>query len=175
MKAEQGLALFVATADAGSLSAAARRLGLTPAAASAALKRLEAELGALLFVRSTRSLRLTPEGERFLHYGRRALLLLREGREAVARGHDAAGGTLQVSAPSDLGRRHVLAWLDEFQARQPGLRLRLQLSDRLAGLHREPVDVALRYGKPRDSALVALPVAPYNRRVLCASPDYLAR
>ncbi|HEU4406024.1 MAG TPA: LysR family transcriptional regulator [Polyangiaceae bacterium] len=175
MKSLQGLALFVATAEAGGLSAAARRLGLTPAAASASLKRLEAELGAPLFVRSTRSLRLTPEGERFLRHARRALQLLHEGREAVARGRDAPGGTLRLSAPSDLGRRHLLAWLEEFLAGRPGLRLRLHLSDRLAGLHREPIDVALRYGEPRDSALVALPVAPDNRRVLCASPDYLAR
>lgn len=173
MESLQSLSIFVATSEAGSLSAAARRLGLTPAAASASLKRLEAELGALLFVRSTRSLRLTPEGERFLQHGRQALQSLREGREALARG--ALGGTLQLSAPSDLGRRHLLPWLDEFQARHPGLRLRLQISDRLAGLHREPVDVALRYGKPRDSGIVALPIAPGNRRVLCASPDYLAR
>jgi DNA-binding transcriptional LysR family regulator len=175
MKSLQDLALFVATAEAGSLSAAARRLGLTPAAASAALKRLEADLSTLLFVRSTRHLRLTAEGERFLRYARRALQLLDDGREAVARGRGAPGGVLQISAPSDLGRRHLLAWLDEFQARHPGLGLRLQLSDRLARLHGEPVDVALRYGKPRDSGLVALPIAPYNRRILCASPDYVAR
>jgi DNA-binding transcriptional LysR family regulator len=175
MKALQDLTLFVCTAEAGSLSAAARRLDLTPAAASAALKRLEAELGAPLFVRSTRSLRLTPEGERFLDHARQALQLLHDGRDAVAQGGEVVRGLLQLSAPSDLGRHHVLGWLDAFQARHPGLRLRLQLSDRLAGLHREPVDLALRYGTPRDSSLVALPVAPDNRRVLCAAPQYLAR
>jgi DNA-binding transcriptional LysR family regulator len=175
MKALQDLTLFVHTAEAGSLSAAARRLDLTPAAASAALKRLEAELAAPLFVRSTRSLRLTPEGERFLEHARQALQLLHDGREAVAQGRDVVRGLLQLSAPSDFGRHHLAPWLDEFQQRHPGVRLRLQLSDRLAGLHREPVDLALRYGTPRESSLVALPVAPDNRRVLCAAPAYLAR
>lgn len=175
MKALQDLTLFMTTAEAGSLSAAARRLDLTPAAASAALKRLEAELGAPLFVRSTRSLRLTPEGERFLEHTRQALQLLHDGREAIAQGRDVIGGLLQLSAPSDFGRQHLVHWLDAFQSRHPGLRVRLQLSDRLAGLHREPVDLALRYGPPRDSSLVALPIAPDNRRVLCASPAYVSR
>lgn len=175
MKALQDLSLFAATAEAGSLSAAARRFDLTPAAASAALKRLEAELGALLFARSTRSLRLTPEGERFLLHCRDALALLQQGRDALAAGRDQVSGTLQLSAPSDLGRQHLLPWLDDFLAQHPALSLRLQLSDRLAVLHREPVDVALRYGAPRDSTLVALPIAPTNRRVLCAAPAYLAR
>jgi len=175
MKALQDLSLFVCTAEAGSLSAAARRLDLTPAAASAALKRLEAELQVPLFVRSTRSLRLTPEGERFLQHCQQALQLLNDGREAIATGRDVVGGLLQISAPSDLGRQHLLGWLDAFQALHPQLRLRLQLSDRLAGLHREPVDIALRYGTPPDSSLVALPLAAHNRRVLCAAPAYLAR
>ncbi len=175
MKALQDLTLFVRTAAAGSLSAAARQLDITPAAASAALKRLEAELQAPLFVRSTRSLRLTPEGERFLQHCRDALQLLEHGRAAIAEGRQLVGGVLQISAPSDFGRGLLLGWLDAFQARHPAVRLRLQLSDRLAGLHREPVDIALRYGAPRDSSLVALPVAPDNRRVLCAAPAYLQR
>ncbi|MED5621440.1 LysR family transcriptional regulator [Ideonella sp. BN130291] len=174
MKALQDLQLFVRIAAAGSLSAAARQLGLTPAAASAALKRLEAELQAPLFVRSTRSLRLTAEGEAFLSHCRQALQLLEEGREAITQGQGTVRGPLQISAPSDLGRQHLLGWLDAFQAEHPQLQLRLQLSDRLARLHREPVDVALRYGEPPDSSLVALPLAPDNRRVLCASPTYLA-
>lgn len=175
MKALADLRLFVRTADLGSLSAAARQLDLSPAVASAALKRLEAELGSQLFVRSTRSLRLTQEGERFLVHARDALRTLDEGRQ-VLRGDDARlSGELRISAPSDLGRNLLLPWLDVFQQQHPHLQLRLQLSDRITDIFRQPVDVALRYGAPPDSSLVALPLLPDNRRVLVAAPSYLAR
>ena len=169
------LQLFVHAADLGSLSAAARVMDMSPAVASAALKRIEAQLGARLLARSTRSLRLTAEGEGFLEYARTALASLDEGRRLLARGQDQVSGVLQLSAPSDFGRNLLLPWLDEFQREHPQLAVRLLLGDRIADLFRQPVDVALRYGEPEDSSLVALPVAPDNRRVLCASPDYLAR
>ncbi len=175
MKALQDLDIFVRTAELGSLSAAARRLDLTPAAASAALKRLEASLQAPLFVRSTRSQRLTAEGEVFLLHCQQALDLLASGREAVVSGRGVVRGVLQLSLPSDLGRNVLLPWLDEFQAVHPQLELRLQLSDRIADVYRQPVDLAIRYGSLPDSSLVALPLLPGNRRVLCASPGYLAR
>lgn len=174
MKALQDLEIFVKTADGGSLSAAARSLDLSPAVASAALKRLEAELGTALFVRSTRSLRLTQSGEAFLLRCRQALETLRLGREELADG-GGLQGELLLSLPSDLGRNVMLSWLDEFLALHPRVRLRLQLSDRLADVYRQPVDVAVRYGELPDSNLVALPLAPDCRRVLCASPGYLDR
>ena len=99
MKSLQDLDIFVRTADSGSLSATARALDLTPAAASAALKRLEAELGVTLFVRSTRSLRLTQEGELFLEHCRPALAGLRQVRDQLAGGQAALRGTLQLAAP----------------------------------------------------------------------------
>lgn len=169
------LQLFVRAADLGSLSAAARVMDLSPAVASAALKRIEAQLGARLLARSTRSLRLTAEGEGFLEYARTALASLDEGRRLLARGQDQVSGVLQLSAPSDFGRNLLLPWLDEFQREHPQLTVRLLLGDRIADLFRQPVDIALRYGEPEDSSLVALSVAPDNRRVLCASPAYLAR
>ena len=169
------LQLFVHAADLGSLSAAARVMDMSPAVASAALKRIEAQLGARLLARSTRSLRLTAEGEGFLEYARTALASLDEGRRLLARGQDQVSGVLQLSAPSDFGRNLLLPWLDEFQREHSQLAVRLLLGDRIADLFRQPVDIALRYGEPEDSSLVALPVAPDNRRVLCASPDYLAR
>ena len=169
------LQLFVHAADLGSLSAAARVMDMSPAVASAALKRIEAQLGARLLARSARSLRLTAEGEGFLEYARTALASLDEGRRLLARGQDQVSGVLQLSAPSDFGRNLLLPWLDEFQREHPQLTVRLLLGDRIADLFRQPVDIALRYGEPEDSSLVALPVAPDNRRVLCASPDYLAR
>lgn len=175
MKALTDLRLFVRAAQLGSLSAAARQLDLSPAVASAALKRLEAELDAQLFVRSTRSLRPTLEGERFLGHARDALRALDEGAQSLRGEHADLRGELRLSAPSDFGRHCLLPWLDAFQQQHPRLQLRLQLSDRLADIYRQPVDVALRYGQPPDSALVALPLAPQNRRVLCAAPAYLAR
>lgn len=175
MPSLQDIEIFVRTVEGGSLSAAARLLQLTPAVTSAAVKRLEAELGAALFVRSTRSLRLTREGESFLPHCRIALEALATGREEVANGRDAVRGTLQLSMPSDLGRNVLLPWLDEFLAQHPAVSLRMQVSDRLADVYRQPVDVALRYGVPPDSALIALPIAPNNTRVLCASPAYVAR
>ncbi|UZE18660.1 LysR family transcriptional regulator [Pseudomonas sp. B21-054] len=169
------LQLFVRAADLGSLSAAARVMDLSAAVASAALKRIEQHLGARLLARSTRSLRLTAEGEGFLEYARAALGSLEEGRRLLTSGQDQVSGVLQLSAPSDLGRNLLLPWLDAFQCEHPGLTVRLLLGDRIADLFKQPVDIALRYGAPEDSSLVALPVAPDNYRVLCASPDYLAR
>lgn len=171
----QDLEIFVAAAEHGGLSAAARRLDLSPAVASAGLKRLEADLGRPLFVRTTRSMRLTPAGERLLGRARGLLEGLREAEEELRAEQDAVEGTLQISMPSDLGRHVVLPWLDEFQARHPGVKLRLQLTDRLADIWREPVDVALRFGVPPDSSMVALPLLADNRRVLCAAPSYLTR
>jgi DNA-binding transcriptional LysR family regulator len=169
------LQLFVRTAETGSLSAAARLLDVSPAVASAALKRLEQQLQVRLLARSTRSLRLTPEGELYLVHARLALQSLEEGRQQLVGSQEGICGVLQLSAPSDLGRNTLLPWLDAFQDEHPQLQLRLLLADRVADLFREPVDIALRYGAPEDSSLVALPVAPENRRVLCASPSYLAR
>ncbi|QWA50843.1 LysR family transcriptional regulator [Pseudomonas amygdali pv. lachrymans] len=169
------LQLFVRAADLGSLSAAARVMDMSAAVASAALKRIERQLGARLLARSTRSLRLTAEGEGFLEYARAALGSLEEGRRLLASSQGRCEGVLQLSAPSDLGRNVLLPWLDEFQQQHPQLTVRLLLDDRIADLFRQPVDVALRYGEPEDSSLVALPVLPDNRRVLCAAPSYLQR
>jgi DNA-binding transcriptional LysR family regulator len=158
------LQLFVRTAEAGSLSAAARVLEVSPAVASAALKRLEAQLEVRLFARSTRSLRLTTQGELFLEHARLALQNLEDGRQLLAGSKAGISGPLQLSAPSDFGRNTLLPWLDEFQQAHPQLHLRLLLGDRVSDLFREPVDIALRYGAPEDSSLVALPVAASNRR-----------
>ena len=169
------LEVFVRTADTGSLSAAARGLGLTPAAASIALKRLETRLGIRLLARSTRSMRLTEEGRRYLDSVRVALEALSEGEQAVKQQGQSLSGLLQLAAPSDFGRNVVLGWLDEFKAEHPNIRLQLLLNDSNADLFRDTVDIALRFGVPRDSSLVALPVVPGHQRIACASPEYLAR
>ncbi|MBA2923812.1 LysR family transcriptional regulator [Pseudomonas sp. P7] len=169
------LEVFVRTADTGSLSAAARGLGLTPAAASIALKRLETRLGIRLLARSTRSMRLTEEGKRYLDSVREALAALAEGEQALKQHSQGLTGLLQLAAPSDFGRNVVLGWLDEFKAEHPNIRLQLLLNDSNADLFRDTVDIALRFGVPRDSSLVALPVVPGHQRIACASPEYLAR
>jgi len=175
IRSVQDLEIFVATADHGSLSAAARQLALSPAVASAGLKRLEADLGAALFVRTTRSMRLTLAGERLLGRSKALLDGLREAEDELRAGGDGVEGQLHISMPSDLGRHVALPWLNDFQARHPGVRLRLQLTDRVADIYREPVDIGLRLGKPPGSSMVALPLLEDNRRVLCAAPAYLAR
>lgn len=175
MKALSDLQLFVRAAQASSLSEAARSLDMTPATASAAIKRLETELGAPLFVRSTRHLRLSPEGELFLDDCRAGLEILAQARDRVTAGHETVSGTVCLSMPSDLGRNVVLPWLHSFQSRHPQIQLKLQISDRISDLMRSPIDLALRYGDPPDSSLVSLSVAPDNRRALCAAPSYLAR
>lgn len=170
------LAVFVRATDAGSFSAAARELGITPSLASNAVQRLEQALGQRLLIRSTRSLRLSERGERYLPYARAMLQSLEDGHVSLAAAHDdALAGTLRLSAPSDLGRNVLVPWLDDFQAEYPRLDLTLNLSDRMADLFRQPLDLALRYGHPPDSSLVAQPLAPDNRRMLCASPAYLER
>lgn len=169
------LEVFVRTADTGSLSAAARSLGLSPAAASITLKRLETRLGSRLLARSTRSMRLTEEGRRYLDSVREALATLAEGEQALRQQSHGLTGLLQLAAPSDFGRNVVLGWLDAFKLEHPNIRLQLMLNDSNADLFRETVDIALRFGVPRDSSLVALPVVPDHRRIPCASPDYLAR
>ncbi len=171
----QDLQMFVEIADCGSLTAAAQALNQSPAVASASLKRLEADLGIVLLLRSTRSLRLSAEGERFLPAARLALAGLRDAMEELATGRMVVRDHLQISISSDLGRNQMLAWLDQFQMRYPEVTLRLQLSDRLADIYRQPVDLAVRYGAPSDSGLVAVPLLPGNRRVLCASPEYLRK
>lgn len=166
--------MLLFTAREGTLSAAARQLGVTPAAASATLKRLEAQLGARLFERSTRAMRLTPQGQTLIDYAQRALDLLAEGESLVSADRGALVGTLRVAAPSDLARGTLLPWLDDFLALHPDLQLALSVGDRLLDVMRDEVDVALRYGELADSRLVARRMV-LTRRVLCASPAYLAR
>lgn len=170
----EDLRVFLSAVDNGSLSAAARHLDSTPAATSVALKRLELELGTRLLARSTRSSRLTPDGERYLQYARNVIEQVEAGHNAVAHGHKMIGGAVSLSVPSDLGRHALLEWLDEFQAQHPDVSLQVRVGDHVSDLFRTPISLAIRYGVPEDSTLVALPLAPHNRRVLCASPAYFA-
>lgn len=173
MKTED-LELFVRTADCGSISGAARQLSLSVAAASAALKRLEDQLSTTLFIRSTRQLRMTPEGERFLSYCRDSLHRLNEGLDVLRAEHDKYVGDLRISVSSDLGRNLIAGWLDEVMEAHPQLTLNLVLGDAVSDFYKDRVDIAIRYGKQEDSTMVAFPLAK-NERILCAAPSYIAK
>ncbi len=169
------LAVFVRTAALGSFSKAAREANLLPGQASAAIGRLERELEVRLFARSTRSLRLTEEGKRYLPFAQDALQAMRDGADGIRGDANCLTGTLQIAAPSDFGRNLLLPWISEFRRAHPNLDIQLMVSDQVTDVFRDPVDIALRYGQIDDASYVSLPVAPGNRRVLVASPDYIAR
>lgn len=171
----EDLTLFVRAAALGSFSDAAREAGQQPAQVSAAIKRLETILNIRLFARSTRSLRLTPEGETWLPYATQMLDTLEAGLQKIQTPYDEVRGMLQIAVPSDLGRNLLLTLFRDFRQRHPALRLRLLFSDQLTDVFKDPVDVAFRYGNNDDASFISLPVAPENRRVLVASPEWIAR
>ncbi len=175
MKSLQDLDIFVRTAETGSFSATGRALSLSPAAISAAVKRLEEELNTQLFIRTTRSLRLTPKGEQFLLQCQPALEGLRAAAQALQVDTTGLRAQIRLSAPSDFGRNILLHWLAEFQAIHPQVRVDVHLSDRVSNMYKESFDAAIRYGDLPDSSLVALSLHEHNTRILCAAPSYLER
>ena len=168
------LALFLRVLDLGSITAAAHSLDLSVAVASQRLKRLEKELGVRLLHRTTRRLHPTPEGAALAEQGR----VLVEELETLGAGlREAAqeiAGTLRMTMSASFGRQYVSPRLPAFLARHPKLRLSIHLSDNVVDLVSEGFDLATRIGALDDSRLVARRIAP-NRRVVCASPDYLRR
>ncbi len=166
------LSLFVRIVENGSITESAKQLGITTAAASYALKRLEDELGMSLLIRSTRQLRMTQQGEEFLFYCRQALDSLEQGVISAHQLQGEISGNLHFSAPSDLGRNIVFSWLDEMMTAHPKLSIDLNVSDSLSNFFQDNIDVALRYGKPVDSSMVAFHIATL-KRITCASPAYL--
>lgn len=166
-------AVFAQTATSGSMSAAARRLGMTPSAVSQTIRALEARTGVVLLRRSTRKLSLTEAGERCLPH---CLRLLESGDAAaasLAQARDAPVGELRIAAPVGFGA-HVSPALAPIFADWPALRLRLIVDDRLVDLIDERVDIALRVGELPDSNWIGRKLCEFDR-ILCASPAYLAR
>jgi len=170
----EDVTLFVRAAALGSFSSAAREADLLPGQVSAAVHRLERDLDKRLFVRSTRSLRLTAEGEKYLPFAQEMLAVVQAGQESLHSSDDELQGELKVAVPSDIGRNVLLPLITDFCTQHPKITLRLSLSDQISDIFRDPVDVAIRYGVLDNSSYVALPLAEKNRRVLVASPDYLA-
>ncbi|QQX80748.1 LysR family transcriptional regulator [Shewanella sp. KX20019] len=166
------LKLTIRIADLQSISAAGRELGMTPAAASAALQRLEKKLDCLLFARSTRKMKLTEEGHLFIESARQALQLLDNASNALADNRGELKGDLRIALPSDLGRNIIRAWLDELANTAPELKLTLYFGDQMTDLISQNVHLALRYGQLEDSSLMRRQLA-LMPRVAVASPSYI--
>ncbi|WP_318371188.1 LysR family transcriptional regulator [Enterobacter sp.] len=171
----EDVTLFVRAAALGSFSSAAREADLLPGQVSAAVHRLERDLDKRLFVRSTRSLRLTAEGEKYLPFAHEMLAVMQAGAESLHSSDDELQGELKIAVPSDIGRNVLLPLITRFCEQHPKITLRLSLSDQISDIFRDPLDVAIRYGVLDNSSYVALPLAEKNRRVLAAAPDYLAQ
>jgi len=168
------MSIFAKVVGAGSLSAAARELGLSPAVVSRRLAALEARLGTRLINRTTRSLHLTDEGASYLEACSRILGEIEEADAAASAGRVEPQGVLKVLLPASFGHQFVAPLVPRFAERYPKVRLALSLSDRAVNLIDEGFDLAVRIGELEDSSLAARKLAP-NRRVVCASPDYLRR
>lgn len=167
----EAMSLLVAAIEAGSLSGAARRLGMPLATVSRKVSDLESHLRSRLLVRSTRRLALTEAGRSYVEACRRILDEVAEAERAASGEYRAPRGDLVVAAPVVLGRLHVLPIVVEFLKEQPQIDVRLALSDRIAHLLEEHIDVAVRIGELPDSSHVALRVGAI-RPVVCASPAY---
>lgn len=165
--------LVLAVVDEGSLSAAARRLGLPLSTVSRRLSDLEAHLAARLFVRSNRRVAPTEAGAAYAAASRRILDQVAEAERAVAGEYAVPRGELVITAPMVFGRLHVLPLVTGFLRAHPAVTVRLQLADRVLHLHDDHIDLALRIGDLPDSSMVAVRVGAI-RRVICASPAYLA-
>lgn len=166
--------VFAAIASSRSLSEAARRLGLSPMAISRRLAALENDLGVRLFHRTTRSVSLTPEGEVFLPHAKTILEASEAARTTLKADAGSASGVLRVTAPSVFGQTVIMPLLPALMLENPALSIDLTLSDSIVDIAGLGIDVAIRIATIRDSALVARSLAP-NPRVVCVSPDYLAR
>lgn len=166
------LGFFSAVATAGSLSAAARDLGITTAAVSKRLAQMEARIGMPLVIRTTRRMSLTPEGEVFLEHARRILGEIDDLEQLMTSARGTPSGLLRVNATLGFGRMRVAPVISEYTAMYPDVDVQLQLSADPPPLNEDAFDVCVRFGEPPDARIVARLLAP-NRRLLCASPKYL--
>lgn len=170
----EAMRVFVAVLDEGSLAAAGRKLRRSPAAVSRAIAFLEHHVGAELLHRTTRSIKLSEAGERYAAACRRVLIDLEEADMCAAGERSAPRGTLTISAPPISGEEILRPVIDAYLEAHPAVSVNLILIDRYANLVEEGIDVALRVAQLPDSSLVAVRVGGDVRRVVVASPRYLA-
>ncbi len=174
MRHLQGLTSFVEAAESGSFSSAAAKLGVTPAAVSKNVGRLEKALQVRLFHRSTRRLVLTPEGQTLLTQAGSALRLLNEAADSVSHANSEPEGQVRISAGISFGRQFVLPVLPKIAKRFPKLEIELGLDNRTVDLVGSGYDIGVRVGELRDAAWIARPICPLIS-VLVASPGYLRK
>jgi DNA-binding transcriptional LysR family regulator len=167
----QSLLAFVTTAEAGSISEAARRLQISKSVASERLAELERNVGATLVRRSTRKLVLTEDGSAFLERAKRILREVSEATTEVSERRGELVGTLRISAPVSFGILHLTSALSSFLRENPRVELSVDLDDRFVGAL-DGFDAIIRHGPPPESGWLAKRIAPSRRR-LVASPDYL--
>ncbi|MDR2336216.1 MAG: LysR family transcriptional regulator [Burkholderiaceae bacterium] len=164
--------LFIAVTEVGSLTVAAKKFGYSVAAASVRLTKLENYLGAKLFNRSTKRLEITQDGMEYLKSCSMAVQMLEDAEQKIRVEQKTAVGNIKISAATDFGRYYLFEWLDEFSLKYPKVKVSLMLEDSYSDLLKDVIDVAIRFGRPRESALMVKRLAS-NYRVLCASPEYL--
>jgi len=167
------LGFFATLAGSGSLSAAARDMGVTTAAVSKRLNQMETRIGVPLINRTTRRMSLTPEGEVFLEHARRILGDIDDLDQLLTKSKGMPKGLLRVNATLGFGRMHVAPVISRYVARYPEVEVQLQLSASPPALTADEYDVCIRFGDPPDARVLAKRLAP-NRRLLCASPKYIA-
>lgn len=168
------MAFFQVLMRCGSLSAAARELGLTTPAVSRRLAMLETRLGVQMLNRTTRRMSLTPEGEEYLIQARRILVDIQDMENALSQSLSEPRGHVRVNATLGFGRSHVAPVISQFCKAYPSVQVQLHLSVSPPPLSEDAYDVCVRFGEPPDSRVIARKVAK-NQRLLCASPTYLAR
>lgn len=168
------LGFFVTLAGCGSLSAAARDLGITKAAVSKRLAQMEARTGVVLVNRTTRRMGLTPEGDVVLERARGILREIDDLDQLLGKSKGTPKGLLRVNATLGFGRSHVAPVISRYARRYPEVEVQLQLSVNPPPLTEDAFDVCVRFGEPPDSRVIARRIAP-NRRLLCAAQSYLAR
>lgn len=168
------LSAFVAVVEQGGFAPAARRLGVAPSSLTRQLNALEEHLGARLMNRSTRSVTLTEEGSQYYEDARRILEELEGADRTVSEVSGPPAGLLRVAMPVAFGRLHVGPILPGFLREYPGIQLDIRLSDTVADLAMERIDVAIRLGPMASTELIARKLAPHCR-VICASPDYFGQ
>ncbi|MGN6668373.1 MAG: LysR substrate-binding domain-containing protein, partial [Trinickia sp.] len=166
--------VFISVAEAGSFSAAAKRMDVGQPAISKAVAQLEARLGARLVLRSTRGLSMTDAGQRFYEHAKLALKEADEAEQAVRHASDSLSGKLRVSAAVTFSCLHVLPSLNAFLSRHPKLEVDLVLDDRNIDLLEEGMDVALRMGALADSAMTARRIGQ-SPRLVVATPTYFSQ
>ena len=168
------LAFFSALASCGSLSAAARELGISTPAVSMRLQQMEQRVGMPLVIRTTRRMSLTPEGELYLQHARRILGEIDDLAQLLGSAKATPKGLLRVNATLGFGRSHVAPVISRFVAKYPQVEVQLQLSVNPPAMTEDAFDVCIRFGPPPEARVIARRIAS-NRRLLCAAPSYLAR